>query len=338
MTAWCCTADMLKTIWAIWERGAAGMQSQALGLAEALFTTEGFAMPEGFEVALRAPQRWLPMHPLFAGMGALSPDTLAPIMAQAGKQGWPDLLIASGRKAAFAALAIRKASGGRTRTVLTQDPRSNPRYWDILVVPEHDRVRGPNVLLTNGALHRVTRFKLESGAEAIRAQYAHIPRPRVAVLVGGSNRNYTLDEDWMREFVAQLRRMVERSGCGILATVSRRTGEAEANILRGGLASLPATLWDGQGPNPYFGFLGLADAIVVTSESISMISEACSTGKPVLVARLPGRSKRFEQFYDGLLRRGLIQWFDGRLMQWENGRIDDMDHIARDIRDRLGWA
>jgi len=56
------------------------------------------------------------------------------------------------------------------------------------------------------------------------------------------------------------------------------------------------------------------------------------------VARLPGRSKRFEQFYDSLLRRGLIQWFDGRLMQWENTRIDDMDHIARDIRDRLGWA
>jgi len=329
---------MLKTIWAIWERGAAGMQSQALGLAEALYTTEGFALPQGFEIALRAPQKWLPMHPLFAGLSALTPETLAPLQDYVQQQGWPDLVIASGRKAAFAALAIRKASGGKTRTVLTQDPRSNPRHWDLLVVPEHDRVRGPNVLLTHGALHRVTRFKLDSGANSIRGECAMLPSPRVAVLVGGSNRNFTLDEDWMREFVGQLRRMVERSGCGILATVSRRTGEAETNILRGGLASLPAILWDGKGPNPYFGYLGLADAIVVTCESISMISEACSTGKPVLVARLPGSSKRFEQFYDSLLLRGLIQWFDGRLMQWENGRIDDMDHIARDIRDRLGWA
>ena len=329
---------MLKTIWAIWERGAAGMQSQALGLAEALFTTEGFALPVGFEVALRAPHTWLPMLPAFASLSALTPDTLKPLHELAKEQGWPDLLIASGRKAAFAALAIKKASGGKTRTVLTQDPRSNPRNWDLLVVPEHDRVRGPNVLLTHGALHRVTKFKLDSGAQSLRAECAMIPTPRVAVLVGGSNRNYTLDEEWMRDFVGQLRRMVERSGCGILATVSRRTGEAETNLLRGGLASLPAILWDGKGPNPYFGFLGIADVIVVTCESISMISEACSTGKPVLVARLPGRSKRFEQFYDSLLQRGLIQWFDGRLMLWENSRIDDMDHIARDIRDRLGWA
>ncbi len=336
MTAWYWSADalMLKTIWAIWERDAAGMQSQALGLAEALFTTEGFGLPQGFEIALRAPQKWLPMHPAFASLSALTPDTLAPMQGQP----WPDLLIASGRKAAFAALAIKKASGGKTRTVLTQDPRSNPRNWDLLVVPEHDRVRGPNVLLTHGALHRVTQFKLDSAAQSFRDEFAQIPSPRVAVLVGGSNRNYTLDEDWMHDFVAQLRNMVQRSGCGILATVSRRTGEAETNILRGGLASLPAVLWDGKGPNPYFGFLGLADIIVVTCESISMISEACSTGKPVLVARLPGRSRRFELFYDSLLRRGLIQWFDGRLMQWENTRLDDMDHIARDIRDRFGWA
>jgi uncharacterized protein len=291
-------------------------------------------MPQGFEVALRAPHKWLPTHPAFASLSALTPESLKAIQ---GKP-WPDLLIASGRKAAFAALAIKKASGGKTRTILTQDPRSNPRHWDLLVVPEHDPVRGPNVLLTHGALHRVTQFKLEAGAQAIRGACAMLPSPRVAVLVGGSNRNYTLDEDWMREFVGQLRRMVERSGCSLLATVSRRTGEAETNILRGGLASLPAVLWDGTGENPYFGFLGIADIIVVTCESISMISEACSTGKPVLVARLPGRSRRFERFYDSLIRRGLIQWFDGRLMQWENTRLDDMDHIARDIRDRLGWT
>src|SRR3546814_5932667 len=136
----------------------------------------------------------------------------------------------------------------------------------------------------------------------------HLPSPRVAVLVGGNNRYYTLDDEWMRGFVAQLRQMVDRSGCGILATISRRTGEAETSILRGGLASMPAALWDGKGPNPYFGFLGLADAIVVTCDSISMVSEACSTGKPVLVARLPGSSRRFDSFFAGLEKKGLIQW------------------------------
>lgn len=324
---------MLRTIWAVWERGAAGMQSQAMGLAEALFATGGFGLPQGFEVAFRWPYGLLPTHPFFASLNAPTADTRGNIQPP-----WPDLLIASGRKAAILALAVKKASGGQTRTILTQDPRTNPRHWSLLVVPEHDSVRGPNVILTQGALHRVTRLKLESGAEVLRQEYASLPTPRVAVLVGGSNRNYTLDEEWMRGFVGQLRQMAQRSGCSLLATVSRRTGEAEAAILRGGLASLPGVLWDGKGPNPYFGYLGLADAIIVTCESISMISEACSTGKPVLVARLPGRSKRFETFYESLLKRGLIQWFDGRLMQWNNGRIDDMDRVPHEIRQRLGWA
>ena len=324
---------MLKTVWAVWEQGAAGMQSQAMGLAEALFTTGGFALPQGFEIAFRWPYGLLPTHPAFASLRALTPEAAANI-----REPWPDLLIASGRRAAMFALAVKKASGGQTRTILTQDPRANPRHWSLLVVPEHDPVRAPNVILTQGALHRVTRLKLESGAEVLRRELQSLPSPRVAVLVGGSNRNYTLDEDWMKGFVGQLRQMAQRSGCSLLATVSRRTGEAEAAILRGGLASLPAVLWDGKGPNPYFGYLGLADVIVVTCESISMVSEACSTGKPVLVARLPGRSKRFELFYDSLQKRGLIQWFDGRLMQWNNGRLDDMERIAGEIRERLGWV
>lgn len=324
---------MLKSVWAVSQKGAVGMMSQALGLAEALFNGGGFGLPQSYEVEYRWPYTWSPMHPAFASLKSMTTESRAGF----GDQPWPDVLITCGRKSALWALAVKRASGGRTVLIHIQDPKSDPKYWDLLVVPEHDRVRGPNVMTSRGALHRVTRLKLSSGAEAIRQEYEHLPKPRVAVLVGGNNRYYTLDEEWMQSFVGQLRNMVERSGCGLLTSISRRTGEAETNILRGGLASLPAALWDGKGPNPYFGFLGLADAIVVTCDSVSMISEACSTGKPVLVARLPGQSKRFDAFFDSLLKQGLIQWFDGRLMQWENTRLDDMDHIAADVRQRFGW-
>jgi mitochondrial fission protein ELM1 len=323
---------MLKSIWAVSQRGAVGMQSQALGLAEALFAGGGFGLPEAKEVSFRAPYTAMPMHPAFASL-----KMLAKADREAFRESLPDVLITCGRKSAMLALAVKKASRGRTTIIHIQDPKASARHWDLLVVPEHDRARGANVVVTSGAPHRVTQLKLRSGAEALRQEYAHLPSPRVAVLVGGNNRYYTLDEEWMREFVAQLRQMVDRSGCGILATISRRTGEAETSILRGGLASMPAVLWDGKGPNPYFGFLGLADAIVVTCDSVSMVSEACSTGKPVLVARLPGSSRRFDSFFDSLQKKGLIQWFDGRLMQWQNGKLDDMDDIARQVRQKLGW-
>lgn len=324
---------MLKSIWAVAQKGAAGMLNQSVGLAETLFADGGFGLPQTFEIEFRKPYTFLPMHPVFASLKMVGSESAAEF-----REPWPDVLITCGRKSAMLAMAVKKASGGRTVTINIQDPRANPKYWDLVIVPEHDRLRGPNVIVSQGSLHRLTEMKLRNSAEAIRQEYAHIPSPRVAVLVGGNNRYYTLDEDWMRGFIAQLRQMVQRSGCGILATVSRRTGEAEANLLRGGLASLPAVLWDGKGPNPYFGFLGLADAIVVTGDSVSMVSEACSTGKPVLVARLPGRSKRFDQFYESLLKRGLIQWFDGRLMQWQNSRLDEMDRIAKAVRARFGWS
>lgn len=324
---------MLKTIWAVSQNGATGMLNQALGLAEALFAGGGFDLPKSFEVDFRWPWTWAPMHPAFASLMSLTPESRVALKEPA----WPDVLVTCGRKSALWAIAVKSASGGRTTTIHVQDPKAKAAWWDLLVVPEHDRVRGDNVVVSKGALHRVTRQKLENGAAAFSQQYSHVPSPRVAVLIGGNNRYFTLDEAWMQEFVGQLRTMVERSGCGLLVSVSRRTGEAETNILRGGLASLPAVLWDGQGPNPYFGFLGLASTIIVTCDSVSMVSEACSTGKPVLVARLPGASKRFDAFYDGLLKRGLIQWFDGRLMSWDTGRLDDMDTIASEIRRRLGW-
>lgn len=321
----------MKTIWALSESGAVGMQNQALGLAEALAAGGGFEAPRAIEVAFRWPYTWAPMHPAFASLNALTPDTREAVVKP-----WPDVLITCGRKSALLALAIKRASGGQTMLIHVQDPKANPRHWDLLVVPEHDRVRGPNVLVSKGALHRVTRQKLADGAEAIRGRVAHLPRPLLAVLVGGNNRYYTLDAEWMQDFIAGLRLAVGASGGGILATVSRRTGDEEANLLRGALATLPSELWDGEGPNPYFGYLGLADAILVTCDSVSMISEACATGKPVYVARLPGESKRFDSFFDNLLKRRLIRWFDNRLDLWTNGRLDDMDGIADAVRSSIG--
>lgn len=322
----------MKTIWAVSERGAVGMQNQALGLAEALASGGGFEMPRAIEAAFRWPYTWAPMHPAFASLNALTADT-----RKAFAEPWPDMLITCGRKSALLALAIKRASGGRTVLIHVQDPKADPRHWDLLIVPEHDRLRGPNVLVSKGALHRVTRQKLAAGADAIRARVAHLPRPLLAVLVGGNNRYYTLDTDWMRDFIGNLRIAIGNAGGGILATVSRRTGETEANLLRGALATLPSELWDGEGPNPYFGYLGLADAILVTCDSVSMVSEACATGKPVYVARLPGASDRFDAFFDNLLKRRLIRWFDNRLDLWSNGRLDDMDGIADAARAKLGW-
>ena len=104
---------------------------------------------------------------------------------------WPDFVIACGRNAAMPALAIRRASGGRTVAAQIQDPGIGRSEFDLSIVPEHDRLRGPRVVVTRGAVHRVTPARL--AAERCRfPALAAMPRPILTVLIGGSNKAYRL--------------------------------------------------------------------------------------------------------------------------------------------------
>jgi hypothetical protein len=124
-------------------------------------------------------------------------------------------------------------------------------------------------------------------------------------------------------------------GAGLMVTPSRRTGADNEAILRNRLSGLPAELWDGTGENPYFGYLGLADAVVVTCDSVSMTSEACSTGKPTYVIELEGGSPKFRAFHDGLYQDGITRRFDGTLDLWTPPTLDDTEQVAEELRRRL---
>src|SRR5437762_6445956 len=135
-------------VWVLHD-GKPGMASQALGLAEAT----GFPFSEK-TLAIRRPWAWLPPQLWLAPLAAAS-DAGRPLAPP-----WPDLVIGCGRNTARPALAIRRAGGGRTLAAQVQDPRVGRGEFDMLVVPEHDRLRGPRILVTKGAIHRVTSERL----------------------------------------------------------------------------------------------------------------------------------------------------------------------------------
>jgi mitochondrial fission protein ELM1 len=103
------------------------------------------------------------------------------------------------------------------------------------------------------------------------------------------------------------------------------------------LEPLGGFVWDGEGENPYFGLLALADAIIVTMDSVSMVSEAAATAASVLVAPLPGKSRRIGLFLDGLTADGRIRPFAGRLEMWPTAPLDDTPIAAAAMRQRLGF-
>ena len=103
-------------------------------------------------------------------------------------------------------------------------------------------------------------------------------------------------------------------------------------LLRDGLAGLPCRFWDGTGTNPYFAYLGLADGFVVTADSVNMVSEAASTGKPVHVFDLDGGSAKFQRFHDRLRAAGVTRPFAGRLERWSYAPLDDTRRVAEAVR------
>jgi mitochondrial fission protein ELM1 len=159
--------------------GKAGMESQCVGLAEALGLT-----PTVKRVRLRNPWRLLTPYLRLGGhkQFAAGSDALAPP--------WPDLLIATGRHSVAASILVKRLSGGHTQTVQLQNPVIAPSHFDLVVVPRHDELHGDNVVSTRGALHRITPELLRTGADRLRPEVARLARPYISVLIGGSNAAY----------------------------------------------------------------------------------------------------------------------------------------------------
>ncbi|MBV9653560.1 MAG: mitochondrial fission ELM1 family protein [Acetobacteraceae bacterium] len=299
----------------------AGLQNQALGLAEAASLA-----PDLRVLVPRPPWSWVP--------AALWPAPLAAVPARALGPPWPELAIGCGGVAAAIGAALRQRG---LRAVHVQHPRMDPRRFDVVVVNRHDELTGPNVVVTRTALHRVTPERLAEAARLWAPRLAHLPRPLVAVLVGGTNGRFRLDSAEGQKLAAQLAGMMRADRVGVALTPSRRTDPAARAALAAALGPLGGWIWDGEGDNPYFGLLALADACVVTIDSVSMVSEAVATAAPVMIADLPGKSRRIGLFTEGLAGDGRIRPFAGRLEMWPVRPLNDTQAAADEMRRRLGF-
>jgi mitochondrial fission protein ELM1 len=301
--------------------GKPGMASQALGLAEAT----GFAFSEQ-RLTIRPPWAWLPPLLWLAPLGAARAAGL-PLLPP-----WPDLVIACGRNTVRPALAIRGAGGGRTLAAQIQDPRVGRSKFDMLFVPEHDRLRGPRIVVTRGAIHRVTAERLVEERRRFPALDGLAP-PILGILIGGSNRAYRLDLRRLGEIAESVATVLRRTGGSAVVTPSRRTGARGVAVLRERLRGLPAAIWDGTGDNPYYAYLAVADALLVTADSVSMVSEAAATGKPVHVIGLDGGDAKFARFHEAMRQAGVTRPFTGEIECWSYRPPDDTARAGAALRE-----
>ncbi len=306
--------------------GRAGNVRQAVALASAL----RLGGQQRLQLHPRAPWRWLTPR-LMPGAA----QGFGPAFAQLVNTR-PGLAIGCGRQAAG---ALRLLGRHGTRTVQILDPRISTRHWDVLVVPEHDQLRGENVLTLLGSLNPVSDDWLALGRAAF-SSFEQLPGPRTALLLGGPTEHAPWQEQDIEPLLQQLAARIRAQGGSILATTSRRTPRPVTDALLRAFDDVPGVIWSdgGDGSNPYAGLLGWADRILCTPDSVNLLSEACATRVPVGVLLGQRAQARMAHFQAALRERGRL--LDG-LAVLDAGPLQpveplrETERVAAEVRRRL---
>ncbi|KAG2274481.1 hypothetical protein Bca4012_045543 [Brassica carinata] len=279
----------------------------------------------------------------------------------------PLVVIACGRDTVSIASSIRRLASENVFVVQIQHPRSHLNRFDMVITPRHDYypltleaqeqvprfMRGwitpreppqDHVVLTTGALHGIDYATLRKSASAWHDEFASLPKPLVVVNIGWPRRNCRYGADLAKQLTDALLSVL--GSCGsVRIALSYRTPEKVSRVIFKELGDNPKVfIWNGQEPNPYMGHLAWGDAFVVTADSVSLISEACSTGKPVYVIGADHCKWKIADFHKSLRERGVVRPFTGfedMSESWGYPPLNDTAEAAMRVRSALaarGWS
>jgi mitochondrial fission protein ELM1 len=279
----------------------AGDNSQILALAE------GLGWP--FEI------KHLVYRPTELLTNLLAPLTLLGIVRRKSSPltpPWPDLIISAGRRNEPPCRWIQRRADKRVRLVHVGRPWALIDNFDLVITtPQYRLPTRPNVLHNTAPLQRVADQRLREAASIWAPRLAHLPRPYTAVMVGGNAGPYVLDREAATLLGRAASAFARREGGSLLISTSARTPKNVMAPLRAAV-DCPADIfrWSSDAAeNPYLGYLALADSIIVTCESMSMLTEACATLKPVYMFDLHTGSENRWGLLENLIGKVDRSWW-----------------------------
>ncbi|CAI3922951.1 mitochondrial fission ELM1 family protein [Commensalibacter papalotli (ex Botero et al. 2024)] len=296
----------------------AGMKSQAFGFAERAGYQKQLCSltPKGPWSFISAPYWPFPLK-------SVKPFHIEP----------SEIIISVGSVGGVINAALRNSE---RPAIHIQNPRISPNKFDLVIVNPHDRLEGKNILISRTALHHISPQLLAESKDKWAPFFKNYKKPLVSVLIGGNNGRFTLGLNEARQIANQLAALIITENVTIALTPSRRTDPQAIDVFKAILTPLGAFIWDGIGENPYLGLLACADLILVTMDSVSMVSEAVATSVPVMIISLPGKSKRISLFIQSMQQQKRVKLFYGRFEIWNTGPLDDTEVIVYKAKKILG--
>lgn len=307
--------------------GRKGSENHCIGLAEAL------GLPyQIFTISVCQP--WKSLSPWLLRAVPLRAFNNLPLNGP-----WPDLLLTAGRTPAIAALAIKKASKNKTFCIQILKAGIDSRHFDLQIVPAHDQMKSNNVLSCIGALHRIDAQKLLSKRPHWQHKFQSIGLPEgpyAGLLVGGSGNGLKISHSSFSTIIEPYIVACEQANLPLIATCSRRTEPAIAQLIEKAVTMRNGYYWNGHGENPIEGIYACCTHLAVTADSISMLSESAARGfGTTWILSLEGHNRKKETFINQLLAGNFAKIFTGTLAPDTTKTLTAMMDIAAQVRDLL---
>ena len=246
-----------------------------------------------------------------------------------------NIVISCGRKSVIPSIYLKKKLKNKIINIHIQDPKVSLNNFDFVVVPEHDKTKGENVLTSKGAIHYLTNDELNQNENYLKSKLDN-KKKIVAFIIGGPNKYYNYDEKVIDEIFLKIKNNFLQKNYQLIAIPSMRTPK---NIVQKALNYFDKdqVIISSVDKKAYLSSLKLADHIVVTCDSTSMISEAAITGKPIYVAQMPSikNNKRFNEFYNLFESLNITKKLDNRVENWDYQKLNETERISRYIKDKI---
>jgi len=245
-----------------------------------------------------------------------------------------DIVISCGRKSVVPSIYLKQKFKNKIMNIHIQDPKVSLDNFDFIVAPEHDGLKGKNVLTTKGAIHYLRNSELNENENYLKSQINK--EKLVTLIVGGLNKYYDYNDKTIDEIFLKIKDNFINKGYQLIFIPSMRTPQNVINKAANyfGQNQIIITNVD---KKAYLSSLKLADHIVVTCDSTSMISEAAMTGKPIYVAQMPAikNNKRFRKFFELFKSLNIIKDLENSVEEWNYEKLNEADKISSYIKEQL---
>ena len=247
-----------------------------------------------------------------------------------------DIIISCGRKSVIPSIHLKKTSNKKVFNIHIQDPKVNLSNFDFIVAPEHDSINGENVIRTKGAIHYLTENEINENKNYLNSFIKKDERKIWTLIMGGPTKYYDYSTKNMKHIFTLLDRLLKKYAFQLVVIPSMRTPKDIIQYAKEFFGENHTVIIDVD-KKAYLSALAIAENIIVTCDSSSMISEAALTGKPIYVANISPKKndKRFQKFRNLFRELNITRNLGEEIENWNYQKLDETNRVANIIKQKI---